>query len=163
MKSTYKKSQEMLNTDHGDKIDYDFIVYGTKNLHKQLTDTISAALNRYMENKGIGTRKLSRLTGIPKGTISRYRHGTAKYNPDYLYAICIALRLRTCEQRHLFTVLEKEMPDERGKYRNRAYIIREFLDGCFYDEKYTVSACNERLIAAGEESLTSLFPQKEGK
>ena len=113
--------------------------------------------------KGIGTRKLARLTGIPKGTISRYRHGTAKYNPDYLYAICIALRLRTCEQRHLFTVLEKEMPDERGKHRNRAYIIREFLDGCFYDEKYTVSVCNERLIAAGEESLTSLFPQKEVK
>lgn len=163
MKSTYKKSQETLNTDHWKKIDYELIVYGTKSLRKQLTDTISAALCRYMENKGIGTRKLSRLTGIPKGTVSRYRHGTAKYNPDYLYAICIALRLRTCEQRHIFVLLEKDMPDERGKNRNRAYIIREFLDGCFYDESYTVAACNERLIAAGAESLTSLFPQKEGK
>ena len=163
MKSTYKNPQKMLNTNHGDKIDYDLIVYGTKSLRRQLTDTISAALSRYMENKGIGTRKLSRLTGIPKGTISRYRHGTAKYNPDYLYAICIALRLRTCEQRHLFTLLEKDMPDERGKDRNRAYIIREFLDGCFYNESYTVAACNERLIAACTESLTSLFPQKEGK
>lgn len=116
-----------------------------------------------MENKGIGTRKLSRLTGIPKVTISRYRHGTAKYNPDYLYTICIALRLRTCRQRHFFTLIEKGMPDERGKDRNRTYIIREFLDGCFYDESYTVADCNERLIAAGIESLTSLFPQKDGK
>lgn len=163
MKSTYKNSQKTLNTDHWEKIDYDLIVYGTKNLRKQLTDTISAALCRYMENKGIGTRKLSRLTGIPKGTVSRYRHGTAKYNPDYLYAICIALRLRTCRQRHLFTLLEKDMPDERGKDRSRAYIIREFLDGCFYDESYMVAACNERLIATGAESLTSLFPQKEVK
>lgn len=163
MKSTYRNPQKTLNSNHGEKTDYDLIVYGTKNLYKQLTDTISAALNRYMESKGIGTRKLSRLTGIPKGTISRYRHSIAKYNPDYLYAICIALRLRTCEQRHIFVMLEKDMPDERGKNRDRAYIIREFLDGCFYDESYTVAACNERLIATGAEALTSLFPQKEGK
>lgn len=163
MKTTYKNLQETLNTNYGDKIDYDLIVYGTKSLRKQLTDTISAALCRYMENKGIGTRKLSRLTGILKGTISRYRHGTAKYNPDYLYAICIALRLRTCRQRHLFTLIKKGLPDERGKDRNRAYIIREFLDGCFYNESYTIAVCNERLISAGTESLTSLFPQKEKK
>lgn len=156
MESTYKNPQETLNTDHGEKIDYDLIVYGTKSLHKQLADTISAALCRYMEDKDIGTRRLSRLTGIPKGTISRYCHGTAKYNPDYLYAICIALRLRTCNQRHLFTMLENGMPDERGKDRNRAYIIREFLDGCSFDKNYTVAACNERLDAVGEPTLTSL-------
>lgn len=50
MKSTYKNSQETLNTDYGDKIDYDLIAYCTKSLRKQLTDTISAALCRYMEN-----------------------------------------------------------------------------------------------------------------
>ena len=51
MKSTYKNPHETLNADHWKKIDYDLIVYGTKNLRKQLTDTISAALCRYMEKK----------------------------------------------------------------------------------------------------------------
>ena len=45
----------------------------------------------------------------------------------------------------------------------RLFIIREFLDGCFYDESYTVALCNQRLVDAGEVSLTPLFPPKEGK
>lgn len=102
MKSTYNDPQVKLNTNRRGKTDYDIVVYGTRSLRKQLDDTVAAAIRRYMEEKEIGTRKLSRLTGIPKGTISRYRNGTAKYDPDYLCAICIALRLQTCRQRHLF-------------------------------------------------------------
>jgi hypothetical protein len=60
-------------------------------------------------------------------------------------------------------MLNWKMPDERGRKRNRAYIIREFLDGCFYDESYTVALCNQRLVDAGEVSLTPLFPKKESK
>jgi len=163
MKPTYNDPQVKLNTNRRGKTDYDIVVYGTRSLRKQLEDTVAAAIRRYMEEKEIGTRKLSRLTGIPKGTISRYRNGTAKYDPDYLCAICIALRLQTCRQRHLFRMLNWKMPDERGRKRNRAYIIREFLDGCFYDESYTVALCNQRLVDAGEVSLTPLFPPKEGK
>ena len=96
MKPTYNDPQVKLNTNRRGKTDYDIVVYGTRSLRKQLEDTVVAAIRRYMEEKEIGTRKLSRLTGIPKGTISRYRNGTAKYDPDYLCAICIALRLQTC-------------------------------------------------------------------
>ena len=163
MESTYKNPQVKLNTNRGSKTDYDNVIYGTRSLRKQLKDTVGAAISRYMEEKEIGTRKLSRLTGIPKGTISRYRNGTAKYNPDYLCAICIALELRPCRQRHLFDMLDWKMPNERGKNRNRACIIREFLDGCFYDNSYSVALCNQRLVDAGEMSLTPLFPPKEGK
>ena len=148
MKTTYNDPQVKLNTNRRGKTDYDIVVYGTRSLRKQLEDTVAAAIRRYMEEKEVGTRKLSRLTGIPKGTISRYRNGTAKYDPDYLCAICIALRLQTCRQRHLFRMLNWKMPDERGRKRNRAYIIREFLDGCFYDESYTVALCNQRLVDA---------------
>ena len=78
MKSTYNDPQVKLNTNRRGKTDYDIVVYGTRSLRKQLDDTVAAAIRRYMEEKEIGTRKLSRLTGIPKGTISRYRNGTAK-------------------------------------------------------------------------------------
>ena len=118
MKTTYNDPQVKLNTNRRGKTDYDIVVYGTRSLRKQLDDTVAAAIRRYMEEKEIGTRKLSRLTGIPKGTISRYRNGTAKYDPDYLCAICIALRLQTCRQRHLFRMLNWKMPDERGRKRN---------------------------------------------
>lgn len=163
MESTYNNPQVKLNTNRRGKTDYDIVIYGTKSLRKQLDDTVGAAIRRYMEDKEIGTRKLSRLTGIPKGTISRYRNGTARYDPDYICAICIALGLRTCRQRHLFTLLGWTMPDERGKDRNRACIIREFLDGCFYDDSYTVALCNQCLVNAGEVSLTPLFPPKESE
>ena len=123
MKTTYNDPQVKLNTNRRGKTDYDIVVYGTRSLRKQLDDTVAATIRRYMEEKEIGTRKLSRLAGIPKGTISRYRNGTAKYDPDYLCAICIALRLQTCRQRHLFRMLNWKMPDERGRKRNRAYII----------------------------------------
>lgn len=73
MKTTYNDPQVKLNTNRRGKTDYDIVVYGTRSLRKQLEDTVAAAIRRYMEEKEVGTRKLSRLTGIPKGTISRYR------------------------------------------------------------------------------------------
>ena len=75
MKTTYNDPQVKLNTNRRGKTDYDIVVYGTRSLRKQLEDTVAAAIRRYMEEKEVGTRKLSRLTGIPKGTISRYRNG----------------------------------------------------------------------------------------
>jgi len=84
MKTTYNDPQVKLNTNRRGKTDYDIVVYGTRSLRKQLDDTVAAAIRRYMEEKEIGTRKLSRLTGIPKGTISRYRNGTAKYEQALL-------------------------------------------------------------------------------
>ena len=53
------------------------------------------------------------------------------------------------------------MPDERGKNRTRAYIIREYLDGCYYVERYTVAALNRLLSSKGYKQLTSLTSEKE--
>lgn len=163
MATTYNNHLDHPDNNHEDLINYELLVYGINDLSKQFNDTVSAALSRYMTEAKIGVRKLSRMTGIPNGTISRYLHGTLKYDSDYLCAICIALRLHPCRQRHLFTMLEINMPDERGKDRNRAYIIREFLDGCFYNESYTVAICNKRLVNANMKALTSRFPLKEDK
>lgn len=132
-------------------------------LAEQLNDTFGSALCRYIEASGIGTNKLSRLTGIPKSSLSRYTHGEGRFKKRYVYAICIALRLRTCQQRHLLILIEKSMPDERGKNRNRAYIIREYLDGCYYDERYTEAALNRLLSSKGYKKLTSLISEKEGQ
>ena len=160
MATTYKNPQLSL-TNNESKTDYELLVYGTHDLAEQLNDTFGSALCRYIEASGIGTNKLSRLTGIPKSSLSRYTHGEGRFKKRYVYAICIALRLRTSQQRHLLILIEKSMPDERGKNRNRAYIIREYLDGCYYDERYTVAALNRLLSSKGYKQLTSLTSEKE--
>lgn len=55
------------------------------------------------------------------------------------------------------------MPDEKGFTRKKGYIIRGYLDACSYLEQYSLSACNERLIAIGEKPLTNLSIMTEGK
>lgn len=146
------------------RTDYLIETFGTNDVEEQLNDTLGAALKRYMNARHIGTGKLARRTGLSKCTISRYKNGTATYiNENYLYAICIALRLRPCQQRQLLKVAHVNMPDEWGKNRTRAFTIRDFLDGCSYDDRYTVAACNARLVEIGAELLTQLVPNKEDK
>ncbi len=160
--ATYNNPQPSLKN-NGGKTDYELLVYGTHDLAEQLNDTFGSALRRYMKACGIGTNKLARITGIPKSTLSRYTHGEGKFKKSYIYAIFIALRLRTCQQRHLLVLIERTMPDECGKNRNRAYIIREYLDGCYYDDKYTVAALNRLLGSKGYKQLTPLISDKEDK
>ena len=148
--ATYNNPQPSLKN-NGGKTDYELLVYGTHDLAEQLNDTFGSALRRYMKACGIGTNK------------SRYTHGEGKFKKSYVYAIFIALRLRTCQQRHLLTLIERTMPDECGKNRNRAYIIREYLDGCYYDHKYTVAALNRLLGSKGYKQLTPLISDKEDK
>ena len=142
-------------------MDYGQLIYGTSDLRAQQKDTFFFALCRYMQDLKIGNNKLSKITGIPKSTISRYRNGTRKPCFDYLAAICIALRLQTCRQRHLFAVSKMLMPDERSHCNERDYIVREFLDSCPYDKRFSVCACNARLRAIGEYPLTLLMDSME--
>ena len=163
MNNTVKRIEQK-NYDYEGSIDYDFIVYGTHDLVEQSYDTLASALNRYMNEYDISTSGLARMTGIPKCTISRYLNRSSSHiDKDYLAAICIALRLRPCRMRHLFTLADKSLPDERRNDNGRNYIINEFLEGCFFDERLTVSACNKRLNKKGLSQLTSLSFGKEDK
>lgn len=150
-----------LHPDDEQLADYENLVYGTKDIIKQLNDTLPKALHRYMSNSGIGTNKLSLLTGIPSCMISRYCNGRISLSADYIYAICIALRLKPYQQRHLLLLAENTMPDERGGRKERAFIIRDYLDSCSYDDSFTVASCNRQLRAKHFDPLTPLFDESE--
>lgn len=144
--------------------DYNRLVYGTTNKAKialLLNEPLSSAISRYMDFRNIGTNKLADLTGIAASTISRYRSGKREISRDYLCAICIALRLLPCQQRHLFAVTHLDIPDDKIDLDNREYIIRDFMDGCAYDDRYTLDLCNRWLKASGKRALTSLISDME--
>ena len=163
MEFTYKVQQEITNTDCEELTRYEIEVFGTTDHAAQLKDTLPIVISRYMAEAKIGTNKLSRLTGIPKATITRYCNGTARYKEDYLCAICIALQLKPAKQRHLLGTLRHYLRDGIVEHTIRSYIVREYLDGCFYDDSLTVISCNDRLKANNEEPLTNLTSETEGK
>ena len=150
MDVAYQNPQALLNNGSEAVTDFEILVFGTHDTIVQLDDTFGKALCRYMEDNNIGT------------TLSRYSHGIAPFKKRYIYAICIALRLKTCQQRHLLALVEKTMPDERGHNRSSAYIIRDFLDGCSYNyDDYNLAECNKLLISKGYKPLTRLGCKKE--
>ncbi len=163
MEYTYKVRQEIPDTESEELARYELEVFGTTKYADQLKDTLPIVISRYMEKAKIGTNKLSRLTGIPKATITRYCNGTARYQEDYLCAICIALRLKPVKQRYLLGRLRHHLRDGIVEHTVRSYIIREYLDGCYYDDSLTVASCNDRLIANKERPLTKLTSETEGK
>lgn len=163
MEYTYKIHQDTPNRQNEELARYERDVYGTTDYSEQYADTLPKTISRYMEDAKIGTNKLSRLTGIPKATITRYCNGTARYQEDYLCAICIALRLKPVKQRYLLGRLRHHLRDGIVEHTVRSYLIREYLDGCYYDDSLTVASCNDRLIANKERPLTKLTSETEGK
>lgn len=136
-------------------------VYGSDDLTAQLGDTFCSALDRYMREIDVSRKMLSNLTGIALSTISRYLSGKRQIKYEYLCAICIALRLHPCRQRHLFSLRRYSMPCEKNYAEHSDHIIRMFLDGCAFVEGYTLSACNEQLIAHDAPALTKLTSETE--
>ena len=105
---------------------------------------------------------LAAMTGISASSISRYRKGRRGIKRDYLCAICIALGLFSCRQRHLFTITHNVLPDGNATLDNREYIIRDFMDGCANDERFSLAYCNRVLKANKERPLTVLLSDMEG-
>lgn len=136
-------------------------VYGSDDLTAQLGDTFCSALDRYMREIDVSRKMLSNLTGIALSTISRYLSAKRQIKYEYLCAICIALRLHPCRQRHLFSLRRYSMPCEKNYAEHSDHIIRMFLDGCAFVEGYTLSACNEQLIAHDTPALTKLNSETE--
>lgn len=161
MEYTYKIHHDMPDRQNVELARYEREVFGTTEPSKQYVDTLPNTISRYMEDAKIGTNKLSRLTGIPKATITRYCNGTAQYKEDYFCAICIALKLKPVKQRYLLGRLRHHLRDGIVEHTVRSYIIREYLDGCYYDDSLTVISCNDRLRANGVPSLTKLTSEKE--
>lgn len=161
MEYTYRIYQDTPDRQNEELTRYEREVFGATDYSIQCEDTLPNTISRYMEDAKIGTNKLSRLTGIPKATITRYCNGTAQYKEDYLCAICIALRLKPVKQRYLLGRLRHHLRDGIVEHTVRSYIIREHLDGCYYDDSLTVISCNERLRANGELPLTKLTSERE--
>ena len=57
--------------------------------------------------------------------------------------------------------LTRVTTDSRKDASELYMIIREYLDGCYYDDSLTVISCNDRLRANGEPTLTKLTSEKE--
>lgn len=165
MKATFRNRIKAIRRDKAAVLDYNQLVYGTTDkaeIAVLLNEPLSSAMCRYMNFRGIGTNELAALTGIAASTISRYRSGKRGIRREYLCAICMALRLLPCQQRHLFAITHLEMPDDKQLLDNREYIIRDFMDGCAYNDCFTLSLCNRTLRANGEKMLTSLISEQEG-
>ncbi|MFQ9431386.1 MAG: hypothetical protein ACLR1S_09240 [Ruminococcus bicirculans (ex Wegman et al. 2014)] len=93
-------------------------------------------------------------------TLSRYLSGKRKIPYDYLCAVCIALRLHPCRQRYLFSLLMYALPCYQDFRKADKNIIMAYLDGCAFNNRYTLTGCNEQLKAIHVKPLTHLTSAK---
>ncbi len=141
---------------------YAIYIFGTDNRLLQDADTFGDALARYLNEYGITQDMFARMTGISQCTISRYLKNERKIRQRYLCAVCIALRLHPFRQRHLFFKSDNLIPGTYG-FKNQAdYILCDYLNGCAYNESYTLMAYNDRMKKLGLKPLTSLTSDMEG-
>lgn len=128
----------IITEDHSDKDN-------EKDTDTLLENPFLDALNRYIGVRNIGNNQLAALTGIDKGVISRYLNGERKINKEHLCLICIALRLMTCQQKHLFDLAKEPMPCSIGKPDKSELLVKHCMDGCYYNTDYTVARLIEML------------------
>lgn len=73
-----------------------------------------------------------------------------------IYALTVSFR-----QRYLFSLLLYAMPCDQDYRKADKNIIRAYLDGCAFDKRFTLTACNEQLKAIHTKPLTNLTSAKE--
>ena len=140
-----------LYTETKEITDFDMYIYGTKNVDEQKQDSFGKALKRYADDIGVNAGDIARLTGISKSAVSYYFNGERQVGFNTLIALCLVLRLHQLRTDHLF---------ELRKSEPRYYIIKEYLSGCAYDEKFSLYACQMRLK---ENHFELLISDKEGE
>lgn len=114
MNEAYNKRFNAIKNGKPYTFDYKKAVFGTTDSEKivnLINEPLSSALFRYMEELDVSVNQLALMTGISASSISRYRKGRRGIKRDYLCAICIALGLFSCQQRHLFTITHNVLPD----------------------------------------------------
>ena len=129
---------------------------------KNKEETFLTVLNAYVKDKKVRNNQLANMTGIDKGDISRYLNGERQVSKEHLCLICIALRLMTCQQKHLFDLLKEPMPCSIGKPDEYEIIVKHYMDGCYYSDNYTVFRLYDRLGNIGHPLPTMLPNPKKG-
>lgn len=157
MESTYTHAVSIPLPNPSESYDLMRAVFGSDNLEGTKKETAVEALLRYMSERDVGNNQLAYMTGIDKGVISRYLNNKRVISKEHLCLICIALRLMTCQQKHLFDILKEPMPCMLGIPDIAEYIIKHHMDGCFYDENMTVIHCNDQLIEFNVMPITGMF------
>ena len=149
MKSIIQIPRIPLFTEIEEPQSYAIYIFGTDNRLLQDEDTFGDALARYLNEYNISQDMFARMTGISQCTISRYLKNERKIRQRYLCAVCIALRLHPFRQRHLF-------------FKSDNLILCDYLNGCAYNESYTLTAFNDRMKKLGVKTLTNLTSDMEG-
>jgi len=141
-----------LVSDEREKVtDFETYIYGTKNAEEQKRDFFGKALKRYADDNGVSMSKLARLTEVSKVAVNYYFSGERQVGFNMLIALCLALRLHPLRTEYIFEFTHFELRKSDPRY----YIIKEYLSGCAYEEKFNLHACQMRLKELNLELLIS--------
>ncbi len=135
--------------------DFEMYIYGTKNSEEQKHDSFGNALKRYADYIGVNAGELARLTGISKSSVSYYFSGERQVGFNTLIALCLALRLHPLRTEYLFEFTHFKLRKSDSRY----YVIKEYLSGCAYEERFSLHDCQIRLK---EHNLELLISDREG-
>ena len=135
--------------------DFEMYIYGTKNSEEQKHDSFGNALKRYADDIGVNAGELARLTGISKSSVSYYFSGERQVGFNTLIALCLALRLHPLRTEYLFEFTHFKLRKSDSRYS----VIKEYLSGCSYKERFSLHDCQMRLK---EHNLELLISDREG-
>lgn len=131
--------------------DFEMYIYGTKDAEEQKQDFFGKALKRYADDIGVSATELARLTGISKVAVNYYFSGERQVGFNTLIALCLALRLRPLRTEYLFELTHFELRRSEPRY----YVIKEYLSGCAYEERFNLDNCQMKLKSLNLELLIS--------
>ena len=140
-----------LYTEREEVIDSTMYIYGTKDAEEQEHDFLGKALKRYADDIGVNATELANLTGISKSAVNYYFSGERQVGFNTLIALCLALRLHPLRTEYLFEFTHFKLRKSDSRY----YVIKEYLSGCAYKEKFNLYTCQMKLKELNLELLIS--------
>lgn len=119
-------------------------------------ETFGQVLNRYMKEMKVDPILLSALTGISKSSIYYYTKNKRRISFNHIAAICISLRLYPLRSLYLLSLAHYHFsPQDK-----RDMLIFTYIYGCAFNQSYTLTACNNALLAEHFRPLTALSDEE---
>lgn len=111
-------------------------------------ETFSEVLLRYLDdvhrNYGIRQQDICRISGISSTLMTKYKMGKRKPLLYSIITICLAMRLTYDRSEYLLYTAGYKLNDST---EHRIYKL--FLNGCAFNEEYTLENCKAILLENG--------------
>ena len=123
--------------------------YVKENSGKSFSEILTRYILEFQKNYKANQREISDAAGMQSALISKYKYGYRKPTLNAVILLSLAMRLTPERSEYLLYAAGYVLNDQK---EHRIYKL--FLEGCAFNEEYSIENCNKFLLKNGYPMLS---------